>query len=251
MTSEFATWLTLGWRRVEEYRLQRKSEASKSLDDEVGEIFHNGEDVLQAVEQSHRGVINAIEKRRPDDSITPQVLSKTVRIMLKDASQRVPINNLRLLAQNIIKEANSKLHETNAGLDPDPAPSSSSDHSIVGDEERPWEEWPLASALDWRRCKMKMARFGLGFKKLKIPDDHVGDLCQLEDMHHVRSTRSGSAATNVCLDIPNRHVRNNGEPQELDRECYGSFILCCKAFETPWNICRKDNFSRTLGIQEN
>ena len=85
--SEVATWIGHGWPRVEQYRNQRQMEVEKKLNDpEIGDLFHDGEKVLDAVEDSHTSVH---ESRRIDDFITSRMVRDVISEMLESPRVRM------------------------------------------------------------------------------------------------------------------------------------------------------------------
>lgn len=107
--SEVATWIGHGWPRVEQYRIQRQREVERKLSDpNVGDLFHDGEKVLDAVEDSHSSVH---ESRRIDDFITPRMVSDVISEMLE--SQRVRLDALQVYskAQKSLAAAKKELDE--------------------------------------------------------------------------------------------------------------------------------------------
>ena len=106
--SEVATWIGHGWLRVEQYRKQRQMEAQQKLNDpEIGDLFHDGENVLDAVEDSHASVL---ESRRIDDFITRRMVKDVISEMLE--SQRV-----RMDAPQVYNKAHKSFVAANKELE--------------------------------------------------------------------------------------------------------------------------------------
>ena len=105
--SEVAIWIDGGWRKVEEYRRLRQEEATKTLGKDHGEVFHNGQHVLNIVERSH---MNIASKVRKDDFVTSRVLRGPVSVMLKEKSQdRTEAPRLYGQTDEILREGENEL----------------------------------------------------------------------------------------------------------------------------------------------
>ena len=110
--SEVAVWIAHGWKKVEEYQLQRQREVAQKLSPEDGDLFHDGENPLEAVKTSHR---NFKLSRRVDDFITEKVLDLIDSEMLIKHEYRRNAMQLSGTAQVIIRGARKELARFHAG----------------------------------------------------------------------------------------------------------------------------------------
>ena len=82
MLSEVATWVACNWNAVLEYRQQRQKETQRLPDFRDGDCFHNGQDVLETVQQNHAELVNSV---RPCDYVTKSILKMIEEDMLRSA----------------------------------------------------------------------------------------------------------------------------------------------------------------------
>lgn len=104
--SVVATWITHGWKKVEEYQHQRRQEVARKLRQEDGDLFHDGEDPLEAVHSSHENV--KLSARR-NDFITVKVLDIVIAEMLKKHQYQLSAMQLCGKAEMVISQARAEL----------------------------------------------------------------------------------------------------------------------------------------------
>lgn len=111
--SEIAAWVGHGSRRVEQYRIERQEEVAKKLSNpEDGDLFHDGEKVLEAVENCHRSIDHS---RRVDDFITPKVV-KVIGDMMEDHKFRIDALQAHNKAEKAIRAATEDLKSFRNGI---------------------------------------------------------------------------------------------------------------------------------------
>ncbi|KAL6716241.1 hypothetical protein ACLMJK_005807 [Lecanora helva] len=106
--SVVASWITAGWGKVEEYRLQRQTEVEQKLGLSHGDLFHDGQIPLEAVRSNHE---NVKLNHRIDDFITVKVLDLIMTNMLKTQGHRLNADQLYFEAQTIVTEARADLQK--------------------------------------------------------------------------------------------------------------------------------------------
>lgn len=105
--SEVATWIGHGLPRVEQYQAQRRSEAVSKLNNaDVGDLFHDGEKVLDAVGESHSLIHDS---RRVDDFITSRILNDLIGEMLETERERLDAFQAYKKAQKALQAARTEL----------------------------------------------------------------------------------------------------------------------------------------------
>lgn len=105
--SEVATWIVHGWPGVEQYQIQRQNEAATKLKDpDVGDLFHDAEKVLDAVEQCHGSIQ---ESRRVDDFMTPRVIQDVIGGMLESHRVRLHTRQACNKAEKALRAATEEL----------------------------------------------------------------------------------------------------------------------------------------------
>ncbi|KAG8532871.1 uncharacterized protein KY384_002749 [Bacidia gigantensis] len=117
--SEITTWIGSGWTMVEEYRSRRQREIKRKWNDlEDGDMFHDGEKLLNAVRDSHS---NFIQFRRESDFITQRVLHEViVDCFDKTPAHRSEAQALWGRAQRILEEARLNLKNWHGSHAQDP-----------------------------------------------------------------------------------------------------------------------------------
>lgn len=205
--SEVATWIIHDWRRVLEYRRQRKTQAAEKLGCDTGEIFHDAQSVLPAIKECHTDIVKS---KRHDDVITEKVLQDLVEKMLVQKGQRPDVHTLLRTANSIIEAAKYELQEATPREDPlaqsstlmensqglarrldsshdiDPlqnpsitqshVPTPSPHQSIYSGVQEVTVQWPLNDALMWKKSKSRL-------RQVELP--HKETLNQLQSMRHV------------------------------------------------------------------
>ena len=105
--SEVATWICFGRSRVEQYRVQRQQEVAQKLNNpEDGDLFHDGEVVLNTVEESHTSIHDS---HRIDDFITPRIVNEVIGEMLKDQRLRISAIQTYVKSEKAIRAAAKEL----------------------------------------------------------------------------------------------------------------------------------------------
>ena len=105
--SEVLTWACLGWDSVTEYRCRRQTEFREKCHKD-GDCFHDGNKVLQTVEEIH---VDILSYRRRNDSITEPTL-QLVNRMIKVGSPRLKAKELYDESKRILSDARSRLNQT-------------------------------------------------------------------------------------------------------------------------------------------
>ena len=84
--SEVAVWIANGWTSVVGYRYNRREECSRKLHAKVGDLFHDGTKVLDAVRSAHAGTVH--------DTVSYWIIGDLVDTMLVPSIQRPSAKNL-------------------------------------------------------------------------------------------------------------------------------------------------------------
>lgn len=119
--SEAATWLVLGYRGVEQFRMVRKLMQSGDADISLTKIegddcFHNGTDVSQGVLVWHKYLRNSLREK---DRITGAILNLIEeKMLLANAKERISSKDLVHRLKNIV--ANAKKDKALASYSPPP-----------------------------------------------------------------------------------------------------------------------------------
>ena len=104
--SEVAVWLCHGWKRVEEYRRQRAEEVRRKIPDGSGNLFHDGNEVLDAVGNAHSDIERTRAYGKCDDHITAKVIDELVADMiLEDPGSRFHAQQLMKKSERMIQNA--------------------------------------------------------------------------------------------------------------------------------------------------
>ena len=117
--SEIATWIVYGLDRVTEYRNQRRAEVIEKLknrDDDDGDMFHNGEKILDVVTDNHNSMVTA--GLRVDDYITLQVVHNVVPDMMEKPTVCLTAPQAHGRIINIAREARENLEDLRQGRAP-------------------------------------------------------------------------------------------------------------------------------------
>ncbi|KAL9035601.1 MAG: hypothetical protein Q9214_006502, partial [Letrouitia sp. 1 TL-2023] len=240
--SEVATWIIHDWRRVLEYRRQRKTQAAEKLGCDTGEIFHDAQSVLPAIKECH---IDIVKSKRHDDVITEKVLQDLVEKMLVQEGQRPDVHTLLKTANLIIEAAKHELQK--AILEEDPlAQSSTSMENSRGparrlnnshDIEPPQNpsitqshvptlsphqpvysgvqemtvRWPLKDALMWKESKSRL-------RQVELP--HKETLKQLQSMRHVFLIDNTATMSNYTAELEKlvgvlAYIAKRSNPDEI------------------------------------
>lgn len=109
--SEAAVWVVLGISGVLDYRQRRQQEIYKNGTLQDGYCFHDGEKLLETVENMHNRLLRRGEVR-PGDHVTKPVLDQMVTSMLEeDPEGRQNTIWLWKRSQKILREAQSELEK--------------------------------------------------------------------------------------------------------------------------------------------
>ena len=157
--SEVATWVNKGWDHLVEYRNRRVQEVEQRTGKKE-DCFHDGFEILKAVQQSHDDIIDS---HRANDHITSEVVGLIKDMMLCQEKHRPTAHFIYHKAKRIIAEAEKKHAEGPAlsagsisqrptGMkslvrrDPPNLPSS---HERHGSGESSWAPRPYADPRSW------------------------------------------------------------------------------------------------------
>ena len=107
--SEVATWVNKGWDQLAEYRNRRMQEMEQRIGKKE-DCFHDGFNILTAVEQSHNDIIAS---RRANDPITSEVVDNLIRdmLLLKEA-ERPAASFLYHKSRRIIEAVKARTRHT-------------------------------------------------------------------------------------------------------------------------------------------
>ena len=108
--SEVATWVNKGWDHLVEYRNRRVQEMELKTGKKE-DCFHDGFEVLNAVQQSHDDIIDS---HRANDHITSEVVGLIKDMMLCQEKHRPTAHFIYHKAERIIAEAKMKHAESPA-----------------------------------------------------------------------------------------------------------------------------------------
>ena len=101
VSSEFATWVALGYNKVEEYRYQRGIEFRDSTG-EPGQCFHDLDRVLNAVDENHKEISDNHGKT---DGLTPRLTEHVIQdIMQADKEARPSAKQIYDRCNRILKK---------------------------------------------------------------------------------------------------------------------------------------------------
>lgn len=140
MYSEAATWVIYGKVGLNEYRRQRKAETDRIRDFKDGDSFHNGERVLETVENLHSRLP---EDKRTSDHVTPEVLKMMVEEMLGYFDGRPDAKALWRKCQRIVQKAEDKLkHNSMEQKTPETSRHSGGSPILHGKQRIPQETPP-------------------------------------------------------------------------------------------------------------
>ena len=110
--SEAAVWSRFAWNRVHEYQLERKEEVKRRLDINGEHLFHDGRDLLAAVQDMHELII---KNPRTINSITVEIL-RLLRddMLLNEDEVRSSAKQVFQKPRRIIKAARKKFEISTA-----------------------------------------------------------------------------------------------------------------------------------------
>ena len=108
MYSELAVWLSFGWNSVLEYRRRRASEARRSIGNEHGSLFHDGNTALDTVVDIHKQ-ISIQQESNVDDHITIKVLELVSDMLQEDPDARPTTRQLSNRCHRLVRHAQEKL----------------------------------------------------------------------------------------------------------------------------------------------
>lgn len=111
--SDAAVWVVLGLSGLTDYRKGRQQEISDNDSSQDGSCFHDGENVLDTVQNMHLRLLRKGEVR-PGDHVTKSVIQHMVPFMLhKDPNERFEALSLYKISQNILEGARSESKGSN------------------------------------------------------------------------------------------------------------------------------------------
>ena len=110
--SEAAAWVVLGLSGLATYRNQREQEIAGKKTDQDGCGFHDGENILQVVEDMHDRLRKETGEVRPRDHFTQPVVNDMISSMLlENPDERPSAIWLWRRSQRILKDSSEKLDE--------------------------------------------------------------------------------------------------------------------------------------------
>ena len=109
-------WTTCGLLGLQQYRKEREHETDRINGFRGGNCFHDGNAVLQCVNQTHQNIIQ--KKLRRSDYFTEKLLENLVNWTLKVSEARLNARQLRYAIQGILGEAEQKVHKKLYGYQP-------------------------------------------------------------------------------------------------------------------------------------
>ena len=98
------TWVGHGWNKVDEYRRRRRQEFKEKTNTD-GECFHDGENMLDTVEQIHA---ETLSNRRVSDHVTPLVVEQLVPNMMIVGGSRLTAKFIFESSKRMITKAKTK-----------------------------------------------------------------------------------------------------------------------------------------------
>ena len=98
--SEATVWSRFGWPKVLEYRRQRQDELERRLDMQGEQLFHDGNDVLKIVQETHNHII---KKARSIDHITVEIIPLIDDMLLNKDEPRQSAKQVLYKARRAIK----------------------------------------------------------------------------------------------------------------------------------------------------
>lgn len=127
--SEVAVWSRFGWHRVLEYRRRRRAEVKRRLDIDGEDLFHDGRDVLQAVQDMHEDIT---DRPRTFDNVTVEIVRLLdYDLLLNETEPRYSAKQVFHKSRRIIKATRK-----NSGIPAAAVPSrEDEDHGHVSDPE--------------------------------------------------------------------------------------------------------------------
>lgn len=114
--SEAARWIKNQYRGIMQYRQERRDETRSTANFGEADCFHNGVQILEAVQESHR---QSKRNLREEDFITKAVIEQMIGAMLDTAAGRPTAINLLHTSRRIVNDARKELEATlNASSSP-------------------------------------------------------------------------------------------------------------------------------------
>ena len=130
--SEVAVWSRFGWERVMEYKRLRQAEVKQRLDFDGEELFHDGRDVLQSVQDMHDNI--RLEKRDMD-LVTIEILRLLEDdMLLREHEPRYSAKQVFHKSRRIINAVRKMLENTATDI---PSRSGEDRGSVTEFEEEP------------------------------------------------------------------------------------------------------------------